>query len=45
MSDEECMVIESKAIGHLVRCGMDDFTLGVVDMTECLSIIWERFYD
>ena len=32
MSDEECVVIECQAIGHLIRCGLDDFNLGVVDL-------------
>ena len=34
LTDTDCLIIQSNAIGHLLRCAFDDFSIGVLDMAN-----------
>ena len=40
MTDKDCLIIQSKAIAHLLQCGFDDFSMSALDLG---NVIKDRF--
>ena len=37
MTDWDCLIIQSNAIAHLLRCGFDDFSMSVLDLGNVIK--------
>lgn len=37
MNDWDCMVIQTKVMGHLIRCAFDDWSLSCLELGKELS--------
>lgn len=41
MTDKDCLIIQSKAIAHLLRCGFDDFSMSALDLANSIKESFE----
>ena len=37
MTDNDCLIIQSMAIGHLLRCSFDDFSMSALDLANTIK--------
>lgn len=45
MTDEDCNIIQWKAVNHLIRCAFDDFSIGAVDVADALRDAFLEWYN
>lgn len=42
MNDMDCLIIQSMAIGHLLRCSFDDFSMSALDLGDTIKDSFEE---
>lgn len=42
MTDKDCLIIQSMAIAHLLRCSFDDFSMSSLDLANTIKNSFEE---